>query len=70
MEGYATDDVLFQSTPLMRGETMYQYQQTQAQDISIHSPHARGDKLQELKRDLLTISIHSPHARGDSVNRR
>ncbi len=44
----------------------------EAQDnlISIHSPHARGDRLKDSpisKRKK--ISIHSPHARGDSVSR-
>ena len=34
----------FQSTPLMRGETFPILQINRARDISIHSPHARGDE--------------------------
>ena len=37
----------------------------QLADISIHSPHARGDLFLILCGLLLAISIHSPHARGD-----
>ena len=33
----------FQSTPLMRGETLFIYDLLAYHDISIHSPHARGD---------------------------
>ena len=36
---------LFQSTPLMRGETGLPYRFMFAIDISIHSPHARGDSI-------------------------
>ena len=36
--------------------------------ISIHSPHARGDRLIHDITSLLHISIHSPHARGDSCS--
>ena len=79
----------FQSTPLMRGETLicagvqpstmyfnplpscegrHIRRQPIAHtiNISIHSPHARGDLLAaDLCTTALTISIHSPHARGD-----
>ena len=34
-------------------------------DISIHSPHARGDPVMAQFHGFDTISIHSPHARGD-----
>ena len=35
-------------------------------DISIHSPHTRGDQLVAFSSCLgLKISIHSPHTRGD-----
>ena len=34
-------------------------------DISIHSPHARGDFRSLSKARTAKISIHSPHARGD-----
>ena len=33
----------FQSTPLMRGETTWEITRADIGDISIHSPHARGD---------------------------
>ena len=33
----------FQSTPLMRGETIFILNTSLSFDISIHSPHARGD---------------------------
>ena len=36
---------VFQSTPLMRGETMYWGLWRQSKPISIHSPHARGDSI-------------------------
>ena len=35
--------LIFQSTPLMRGETIRRQPIAHAIDISIHSPHARGD---------------------------
>ncbi len=34
----------FQSTPLMRGETKDEMDAMRKEMISIHSPHARGDK--------------------------
>ena len=35
-------------------------------DISIHSPHARGDEGEfAVYPEIVIISIHSPHARGD-----
>ena len=36
--------VRFQSTPLMRGETNADFARVVMQNISIHSPHARGDR--------------------------
>ena len=35
--------------------------------ISIHSPHARGDRETSASGFVGTISIHSPHARGDTA---
>ena len=65
---FTTDRAIaFQSTPLMRGETPAQVEQTAAQDISIHSPHARGDHDGDKPLGRVAISIHSPHARGDST---
>ena len=37
--------------------------------ISIHSPHARGDRSCNVLGSLYQISIHSPHARGDLTKR-
>ena len=59
----------FQSTPLMRGETRGESRYFLLYKISIHSPHARGDKRASLLKSLLQISIHSPHARGDASSR-
>ena len=55
----------FQSTPLMRGETLPFWSTKLILMISIHSPHARGDDKTFNLRKLANISIHSPHARGD-----
>ena len=78
----------FQSTPLMRGETIVQSMYPTEPyyfnplpscegrlchhllsggrtEISIHSPHARGDAARVLSLSVFCISIHSPHARGD-----
>ena len=35
--------------------------------ISIHSPHARGDAHVDVETVFISISIHSPHARGDAT---
>ena len=35
-------------------------------NISIHSPHARGDDRYMISDKRVQISIHSPHARGDA----
>ena len=59
--------MLFQSTPLMRGETFVYARRYDKEIISIHSPHARGDILWVSPRNTLKISIHSPHARGDAI---
>ncbi len=56
---------VFQSTPLMRGETRFVNVADMNRSISIHSPHARGDILQLYTNFCVQISIHSPHARGD-----
>ena len=37
--------LIFQSTPLMRGETIVYNCVDMHITISIHSPHARGDKI-------------------------
>ena len=58
-------DSIFQSTPLMRGETRWWLHGYSAVCISIHSPHARGDNIGVTTNQQMIISIHSPHARGD-----
>ena len=57
----------FQSTPLMRGETRQTDIYSIIVNISIHSPHARGDNSRNLRIIDMQISIHSPHARGDNI---
>ena len=59
------DPSIFQSTPLMRGETHQMPSCTSGIGISIHSPHARGDLMPSRYAVIISISIHSPHARGD-----
>ena len=59
----------FQSTPLMRGETQKTASCSCSTNISIHSPHARGDPHVYRVCPARRISIHSPHARGDAVSR-
>ena len=46
------NQILFQSTPLMRGETMCHTNHRSRPRISIHSPHARGDVFQLAVLDL------------------
>ena len=62
---FALNNGLFQSTPLMRGETSPERPCTPSCPISIHSPHARGDDRPRHCACVKNISIHSPHARGD-----
>ena len=57
----------FQSTPLMRGATRHGRNHVQRQEVSIHAPHARGDKLVRRAEIHVLVSIHAPHARGDTV---
>ena len=56
----------FQSTPLMRGETLSDRKIFPVSPISIHSPHTRGDAEVHANVRLQLISIHSPHTRGDA----
>ena len=58
---------LFQSTPLMRGETRSKKMST---EISVFqsTPLMRGETLaRAVCAGYRAISIHSPHARGDAV---
>ena len=57
----------FQSTPLIRGETIAQGKQAVFINISIHSPHTRGDGCTRWQGAACPISIHSPHTRGDTL---
>ena len=55
----------FQSTPLMRGETWITPRRAKKRPISIHSPHARGDKSG--KAACSSISFQStPLMRGET----
>mgnify|MGYP007053819772 CR=1 FL=1 len=49
----------------MRGETPLGFIFPFSSGISIHSPHARGDRRARRRIKRRKISIHSPHARGD-----
>ena len=55
----------FQSTPLIRGETCVDAIEKAQKEISIHSPHTRGDYWYSAVCVDMLISIHSPHTRGD-----
>ena len=60
------DDVLFQSTLLMRGATHRGQGLPRRGHISIHAPHARSDYKQHKPKYVShIISIHAPHARSD-----
>ena len=58
----------FQSTPLMRGETLVDDEFFQIYTFQ-STPLMRGE-TRVVRREILfmPISIHSPHARGDSIN--
>ena len=58
---------VFQSAPLIRGETRRIGRIHRADDISIHSPHTRGDEGEKNEHRDQCISIHSPHTRGDEL---
>ena len=58
----------FQSTPLMRGETVSVVIQRSAASISIHSPHARGDGTCESKRSDAGAFQSTPLMRGETIH--
>ena len=60
--------ILFQSTPLTRGETYLLPVPCLNASISIHSPHTRGDAPVVWWSGASGISIHSPHTRGDAAS--
>ena len=65
--GKGAQEIQFQSTLPMRGETDFYRQQSEFVRISIHSPHAGRDKTPVIKNFLSqSISIHSPHAGRDA----
>ena len=57
----------FQSTPLMRGETITFTQYFNDRSISIHSPHARGDICAVSTRRICFIFQSTPLMRGETV---
>ena len=58
----------FQSTPLIRGATWVLSANYNAQIISIHAPHTRGDRTSFTRATFGMISIHAPHTRGDCAH--
>ena len=56
----------FQSTPLMRGETRLGKDVELLGDISIHSPHARGDVNNGLCDSFYAIFQSTPLIRGET----
>ena len=61
-----TDTIKFQSTPLMRGETIPRNASRANRLISIHSPHARGDFLRVAYRSFSLIFQSTPLMRGET----
>ena len=60
---------LFQSTPLMRGETRLSRKFGNLTPFQ-STPLMRGETVVPVCLDaFLAISIHSPHARGDQIQR-
>ena len=57
----------FQSTPLMRGETKTLIISETAELISIHSPHARGDKAIRLHMRSACRFQSTPLMRGETT---
>ena len=62
---FFTTFFVFQSTPLMRGATIFFCFFFSGGAISIHAPHARSDDKMPCIMIKLHISIHAPHARSD-----
>ena len=59
-------NMAFQSTPLMRGETIKALEDNLASYISIHSPHARGDQLLIRLQPLKNRFQSTPLMRGET----
>ena len=66
--GYRSISPNFNPLPSCEGRHFRRWRQRARSDISIHSPHARGDQpFGRIATRPFGISIHSPHARGDLV---
>ena len=57
----------FQSTPLMRGETLTHNMIDAILYISIHSPHARGDLLRPAPLSYHLLFQSTPLMRGETL---
>ena len=55
----------FNPLPSCEGRPRAGQRPAPAERISIHSPHARGDRVRSALHITPRISIHSPHTRGD-----
>ena len=55
---------IFQSTPLMRGETRWDSTRSAAATISIHSPHARGDERKPCRNSSIAYFNPLPSCEG------
>ena len=60
----SAEDYLFQSTPLMRGETNERIEPVPDRRISIHSPHARGDRGAKYRRKTAVYFNPLPSCEG------
>ena len=60
---------LFQSTPLMRGETVCRHAGRAAAHISIHSPHARGDEDKLVFELSIPAFQSTPLMRGETAGK-
>ena len=58
-------DVIFQSTPPIRGATRRPILGSPGYFISIHAPHTGGDASYHAQQAQSGISIHAPHTGGD-----
>ena len=65
---YDTKFIRFQSTPLMRGETCPTYKCPRFMEISIHSPHARGDEWSNRSNYKCNLFQSTPLMRGETAS--
>ena len=59
--------VNFNPLPSYEGRQWRLWREEPTTEISIHSPHTRGDVLHWSWQRVSQISIHSPHTRGDGA---